>query len=100
MRLFELPEVEAIAALRALKAVAVANGDLADDGRILLEVASTLYGVEADIDALTPISPGELGASVRAPEDRLRLLQACLVVAMADGEASRSEWQVLDAIRG
>ena len=49
MRLFQVPEDGALAALRALKVVALANGELADNERILLEIAATLYGVAADM---------------------------------------------------
>lgn len=100
MRLFDLPEPEALAALRALKGVALANGELADDERLFLEIAATLYGVETDVDALPPIAMEELAASIQGSESRLRLLQAGLVVAIADGEASLDEWRALDALRG
>lgn len=99
MRLFDVPEEGAIAALRALKGVAAAHGGITGDERVMLEIAATLYGVEADVDALAPIDGAELAARVTGTEDRRRLVQGALVVALTDGEASPAEAAAIDGLR-
>ena len=100
MHLFRIPASQAVAALRALKAVAMANGVFDDKERGLLEVAARLYGAEdQDLDGLRPISPLDLAQCITSYEDRLRLLQACMVMALADGEATRDEWDLLTELR-
>jgi hypothetical protein len=97
--LFRVPPGQALTALRTLKAVAVANGRFADTERTLLEIAAHLYGLDVDVDALKPIAPEDLAQEVSSFDDRLRLLQGCLIMALADGEATEDEWKVLEALR-
>ena len=100
MHLFRIPASQAVAALRALKAVAMANGVFDEKERSLLEVAARLYGIDdEDLEALRPISPLDLAQTITGYEDRLRLLQACMVMALADGEATQDEWQLLTELR-
>src|SRR5687767_9450441 len=100
MHLFRIPASQAVAALRGLKAVAMANGVFDDKERGLLEVAARLYGAdELDLHTLKPISPLDLAQNITSYEDRLRLLQACMVMALADGEATNDEWELLEQIR-
>jgi hypothetical protein len=99
MHLFRIPAAQAVPALRALKTVAMAGGVFAEAERALLQVAAGLYGVDEDLDALRPISPLDLAQSITAYEDRLRLLQASMVMALADGEATAEEWKVLTEMR-
>src|SRR5689334_10368818 len=100
MHLFRIPASQAVPALRALKSIAVANGAFDEKERSLLEVAARLYGHgDQDLDALRPISPLDLAQAIGSYEDRLRLLQACMVMALADGEATAEEWRALEAMR-
>ena len=99
MQLFKVSPAQALTALRTLKAVAMANGEFDDKERTLLDVAAHLYGVEVDVDDLRPIAPEDLAQEVSSFDDRLRLLQACLIMALADGEATEDEWRVLEELR-
>src|SRR5688500_8392271 len=95
MQLFQVPEPEALAALRALKSVALANGEFTEAERALLGTAARLYGVAADLDALPSIGAKDLAGRFPAQEDRLQLIDACLLMALADEEATAEEWKVL-----
>ncbi len=87
--------------LAALATVAWANGTVAELERALLDAAAALLGVPAaDYEPLVPIAPGAVAERIADPEARLRLLQACLLMAVADGEASPEEWTALEALRG
>lgn len=108
MHLFRIPAAQALPALRALKTVAMAGGTFAEAERALLHVAARLYGVDDEqaraavgttVDELRPISPLDLAQSITSYEDRLRLLQASMVMALADGEATPEEWKVLTEMR-
>ena len=99
MHLFRIPAAQAVPALRALKTVAMAGGTFAEAERALLQVAARLYGVDEALDDLRPISPLDLAQSITGYEDRLRLLQASMVMALADGEATPEEWTVLTEMR-
>jgi hypothetical protein len=101
MRLFNELGPDPTSLLRALKTVALANGELADLERDLLEAARVLLA-PADphaLDELAPIAPAELAAEVASPAARLGVLQACLLMAVADGDASKDEWAVLHGYR-
>ncbi len=96
MNIFEMGPDAGVAALRALRTVALADGKEADLERKLLEVAARLYGVGAPaLDALEPIDAAALAKAVSDPKDRERIVQACLLMGMADGEADRSESKVI-----
>jgi len=84
---------------RALKRVALADGAFKDKERALLEAAAAFYTVPIDLDQLGPVTVDEVAQGIASPEARERLLQAALLVALADGEASPSEWEVLDELR-
>lgn len=99
MDIFSIPPNRAVFALRALKTVAVADGTWDDKERELLGAAAALYRApDTDLEALTPIAPDDLAQHLVLEEDRLRLLQACIVMALADGDASPAEWRCLRSI--
>jgi uncharacterized tellurite resistance protein B-like protein len=98
MNLFQIHPESHHAALRALRTVSLADGKEAELERRLLDVAARTYGAgEVDFAALGPITPEELAAAVRDPADRLRVVQGCLVMGLADGEADRTESSVISA---
>lgn len=88
------PEVARVG-LRALKMVALADGAFHDLERRLLESAQThILKTAFDLDALEPISPEELAEGL--PEFfRERVLNAGVMVALIDGEASEAESELL-----
>src|SRR5262249_38298133 len=79
------------------KTVALANGEFGDDERSMLTAAAAAYGSDEDLDALEPIGASELAAGVPDPADRLRVLQACMLMSLARMGEAREEIAVLDA---
>lgn len=82
---------EARAGLRAMKSVALANGVFEKHERALLGVCAGALGVDEDLDALATIEPGELAAALPEGLVRERAVQALLLTAMMDGEATKDE---------
>lgn len=86
MHLVTPPPTIALLGLRALKAVAVADGDMRPAQRALLEAAcDVVLKINTDIDALPPVSPAALAAGFPDPALRRQFLDGMLVVALADG---------------
>src|SRR5215212_5554289 len=85
--------------LRALKTIALANGEVSPLEHELLATAASVADPRADVSSIEPIDPKELAHAVSDAEQRLHILQACVVMALADGEASKCEAKALDAFR-
>ena len=102
MNLFQIPGSDPHVALRALKTVAMANGTFAEGERAMLRAAAGAYRIDPDIDldALDAIAPDALSAAIVDPAERVRVLGACILMSLADQEATLDEWKVLDAFRG
>jgi tellurite resistance protein len=99
MDLFDLPASQRSSALRALKTVAMANGDFDAAERALLGAAARAYGVAVDADAIAPIGADELAAEVTEAEARRHVLQACMLMSLSDQSVSPQEVAVLEAFR-
>lgn len=93
----ELPEEIAVAGLEALNAVIAADGVVEDREKRLLEAVARALSVEVDVDALAVASPEETAAVITDPVHRERLVQAQLVTALIDGEASAEETETIAA---
>lgn len=91
MESYQLTPERVVMGLRALKAVASANAEFADEERALLASAAAAFQTEVDVDALAPVEPAEIAEAFKEPEWRLRLVQAMIVTAAIDGEASADE---------
>ena len=91
MHLFKVEAGQSETALRALKTIALADGQWGTHERTLIECAAELYGSDADIDALDPIEPEQVARVITSPEDRLRLVQGGLIMGMADMSAHPKE---------
>ena len=100
MDLFDIPENERLTALRALKTVATANGAFGDPERAMLRAAAAVWRVDADADSLDTITPGDLAAGVATPAARTHVLQACMLMSLADQRVTAEEYAALDAFRG
>jgi len=83
--------------MRALKTIAAADGEIHDlERRFAAAVQRHILGTDLDFDTLPGIDPGELATGI--PESfRERIVHACLLVALIDGEASAAELAVVDA---
>lgn len=77
--------------LRALKTVALADGELHPAERDVMGAAQRMFGHDGDLDALEPITPAELAAAVEAPATRFQLLGGLVVTTMADGDVNEAE---------
>src|SRR5262245_60290576 len=99
MNLFDIPQDERRTALRALKTVAAADGAFGDPERAMLRAAADVWGVDMDADDFDTITPGELAAGVATPEARTHVLQACMLMSLADQRVTAEEYAALDAFR-
>lgn len=77
--------------LRALKTVALADGDFGADERRLMAAAQAMFGTNVDVDALEPIEPSELAARIESPALRRPLVRAMIVLSTADSEVDPRE---------
>ncbi|MEJ7734253.1 MAG: hypothetical protein WKG00_34290 [Polyangiaceae bacterium] len=83
--------------LRAMKTIAAADGEIYDlERRFAIAVQRHILGTDLDFDALQPVGPDELDKGIPAAF-RERIVHACLVAALIDGEASAPELALLDA---
>lgn len=83
--------------MRAMKTVALADGEFDPTERALMEAAQKLFRVEIDIDTLDPITPEQLAAEITDPHLRWQLCHGMIVMALADGEASTPEFEEVRA---
>jgi len=84
---------------RALKAVAIADGDFHETERTCLVLCARTLAVECpDLEALEPISADDLADSVLADEpEKVALLLTLLVhYALVDGDAHPKEYKVVE----
>ena len=72
--------------MRAMKTAALADGgELDATERALMKAAQKLFGVEVDIDPLSPITAQELAGQSIDPTLRWQLCHGVIVMALADG---------------
>ena len=90
MRLMRPDPAAALLGLRALKMIASASGEIGATPRALMQAAQkVILGIEADIDALPPVTPAELAAGFPNPELRQQFVHGMIVTAVAGGVPSR-----------
>jgi tellurite resistance protein len=94
---FGLPFGVAVAGLRALRALVAADGVYDAREQALLDAVARSLGVKLDVASLTPASPEEVAGSITDPTHRERLVQAMLITALIDGEATPAEAALVDA---
>lgn len=89
---FQFPNATQLqAGLRALKTLAVVDGQLAEAEAGVIRAAQRVFGDDSAIDELAPITPGELAAAVEPPALRQQLFGGLVVMSMADGEVAETE---------
>ena len=99
VRFFQLGAADPLVALRTFKLVALANGKYDDHERALLVTAARCVGVEVDVDMLEPMAATAVAEAITDPADRLMILQGAVLMAIADGDATRDEIAVLHQLR-
>jgi uncharacterized protein (DUF697 family)/tellurite resistance protein len=101
MNEMQIAEKEAVASLRALMAVARADGTVSPDERAALEAALEALPAPGDLkrylDETAPLE--EILAEVKSPEAREQLWHSACSLANADGVASAEEKALLEQIR-
>ena len=86
MRLLHPDPAAALLGLRAMKTIVTAAGPMGPSQRAVMETAKkVILRIDADIDALQPVTPVELAAGFPAPELRQQFINGALVIALADG---------------
>ena len=72
--------------LRAMKTIVSAAGPMGASQRAVMEAAKkVILRLDADIDALQPVTPAELAAGFPVPELRQQFINGALVISLADG---------------
>lgn len=86
MQLLHPDPAAALLGLRAMKTIATTSGPIGPAQRALMEAAQkVILRVDADIDALQPVTPAELAAGFPDPALRQQFANGMLVMAVADG---------------
>ncbi len=81
----------ALPILRALKTIAIADGNFEARKRSFVETHQKEFGLESSLDTLATITPDELAATLTDPELRLALVQRMVIVSLLDEEAHANE---------
>ena len=98
MRLLRPDPAASLLGLRAMKTMASAAGPLRPVQRAVMEAARKIVlGIDADIDALEPVTPAELAAGLHDAELRRQFVNGMLVVALADGVPSHESVAKVEA---
>lgn len=100
MQLLPLSPEQIRLVLRAMKAVALANGSFSDEERTLFEAALAALSVAADVHALSPAEAPEIAAAFHGVEERQHVVQMLVFTAMVDGDASDAEIRVIERFAG
>jgi hypothetical protein len=90
MRLIQPDPAAALLGLRAMKTVATTSGAMLPAQRALMEAAKKMIlHIDADIDALPPITAAELAKGFTGAQLRQQLVNGMMVNVLADGVPSR-----------
>jgi len=92
MQLIHPGPEEGLLGLRAMRMVALADGEIGPAARALVAAAQAfLLDLDVALDDLPPITPAELAAGLSGPL-ALQLCQGMMVVSLADGPPSPAAW--------
>jgi tellurite resistance protein len=83
--------------LRAMKAVALANGAFSDEERALLGSVSEALRAGVDVLSIEPAEPAAVASAFRTEEERDHVIQMLVFTAMIDGDAGPAETSVIHA---
>lgn len=101
MYLFDVAGDEKSILLRAMRAVALADGTETPKERALLDVAREALGlardVAADIDSLAPLAPNDPSLARLSKQSRERVIQTMILMAIMDGAGAKSEADLVAA---
>jgi hypothetical protein len=97
MFLFDVTPRHAPLLLRAMHAVAAADGHITDKERALLEAARDTLGLGTQEDPAEPLAADDPALQDLDAGERERLVQSMLLMAIMDGAGSREEAALVDA---
>lgn len=101
MQLTTPPPATALAGLRAMKTVAMADGPIHELARSYIQaIQHHILKVDAALDEVELIDPEALAEAVPDPMFRERIIRGLVLVALIDGEASEEEEAVIAAYSG
>jgi hypothetical protein len=90
MRLMHPDPAAGLLGLRAMKTIVSAAGQMGSAQRAVMEAAKkAILRLDADIDALPPITPAELAVGFPVPELREQFINGAMVTSLADGVPAR-----------
>lgn len=100
MYLFDLAPIHGRLLVRAMRAVAVADGTETEKERALLEVARDAFGFTEPTDTFAPLDPETDRAELDglSPVDRERVVQSMLLMAIMDGAGAREEAALVERV--
>lgn len=96
MERFTVTRDQAVAAIRAMKAIAIADGKIGGHEDNLLRAAARALEVEDALDC-TPMKPIEVAAKVKDPVARVRIVQAMEMMVIMDGRVDPAELEACEA---
>lgn len=82
--------------LRAMKTIALADGELNESERHMLASVQRVIGTTYEIDELAPITPLELAQALTDSQLRKQLVQGLIVVSLIDGKPDRQETALVE----
>jgi uncharacterized tellurite resistance protein B-like protein len=97
MYLFDLAPKSAPLLLRAMRAVAVADGEETEQERALLSVAHEALGLPEALESFAPLEPSDPALAALDGAERERLVQSMLLMAIIDGRGAREEAALIEA---
>lgn len=77
--------------LRAMKTIAMADGELDASERHMLESIQRIFGTTHNLEQLAPITPAELARAFPDPQLRRQLVQGLVIMTLIDGKADPKE---------
>lgn len=95
--LFDVQPRHAPTLLRAMRAVALADGEESPKERALLEAVRDALGLEGEPAALAPIAAGDPELAALDAGERERLVQCMILMAIMDGAGSPAEAELVAA---
>mgnify|MGYP001416494507 CR=1 FL=1 len=82
--------------LRAMKTVALADGELSALEVHMLEAIQRVHGTAYLLEQLEPITPVDLARALPDPQLRRQLVQGLIVMSLIDREASKQETDLIE----
>ena len=82
--------------LRAMRTVALADGELSASEVYMLEAIQRIHGTAYPLEQLDPVTPMDLARVLPDPQLRLQLVQGLIVMSLIDQAASSQETDLIE----